>query len=88
MKPRYKETESFEYSNWKIEAGRVFNSPHPENVVYLRFKDTEPDEDDKQVDELWDLTEDEALAIVYCLSAALFEAEFRRRFKGARITES
>jgi len=59
----------------RIEAGRVTGSGHLVNRVY--FSITNKGEDKSEDVEL-DLMEDEALALIMCLSEAVFHANFER----------
>jgi hypothetical protein len=76
-------TKAIAYTNWFIEAGRVKNSIHRVNTVYLMLRDIEPTDGLMEHIEI-DLTNDEAMAIVSCLSAAVFSSTFKKRYPWAR----
>lgn len=70
MKILYAPVEQKEYKNGKMSAGLVRNSPHKVNKIYLNI-----------TGDYIHLREDEAYAIISCLSQALWTEYFIRNNK-------
>ncbi len=67
-KTRFVEIEKLDYKDNSFEAGLVRNSPHKCNTIYL-----------KQGDLITHLRNDEAIAIIRCLSMALWCSDIFKR---------
>jgi len=72
-KIRYEEQERIDYIGAKFAAGRIYNNKEtPQDVLYLEFSK------EGQTPWIFDLTIDEAEAIIYVLSGALWSNEIER----------